>query len=252
MAIQKTLSEHINEALKQSQFDKFVCDIIETIPVNVILTSAAYKWISLYKTDYRKFVEQEFSKTHINKLKFQQFLTVKYFYEWVLQKDFIPSLPALPHEINNILNIGAGVGLFDIYLKGLYPNVNLNFIELDEYDEISHFDLRLEKLEGKINAITLLKENLDENNVHKFNIFKPEEAVYIEDSSIDLVLSFRSWSFLYPVETYSKIVQKILTKNGKIICDVLKSNYDKFSEYFNIISDIGEADSLIRVLAENK
>lgn len=253
MSNQKTLNDHIKIALETFNSEKFICEIIDSIPVEIMVTNSAFEWISRYKTDYKKNIYNQFSKLKNSRVQIEEYLVIKYFYEWVIQKDFVPSLPALPHRINNVLNIGAGVGLFDIYLKGLFPDVSLNFIELEEeYDEITHFDMRLEKLEGKINAIFLLKENLNKNNLKKTKIFTPLEVRKIKESSIDLVLSFRSWSYLYPVETYSDLVNKILTSNGKIICDVLKNNYKDFSRTFNIIEDIGKAGSLIRVLAEKK
>ena len=152
----------------------------------------------------------------------------------------------LPNKANNILDIGCGLGIINIYLNKFYNNkpyfylLDKNYIDkkikygfsddYEAYNELNQTENIL--LENEIN-----KENI--------NLFDVDNKIEI-NTKIDLVISLKSLGYHYPFEKYLKLLKQCCTEETIFIFDVSAGNFDKalFHNYFKNIKVIYEEKSL--------
>ena len=69
----------------------------------------------------------------------------------------------------------------------------------------------------------------------------------------DLILSFRSWGFLYDLNLYEEFVRKTLHHDGIVITDlsIFDDSIEKFYRLFNDVTLIHEALNNKRFIGKN-
>ena len=198
--------------------------------IKVFFDESIDEWLYIYKEKLSKIALDIYEEKKYS-LNFNKYFTVFYFYFWILN-DIKTIANNLNMDIKNILNIGAGIGLIDILLnKTLHPK-NHYMIELDEHHEKIGIDGKEENLMKKIFPLNLLKRNLERHSLHNSIAIAPSEINY--NLKYDLVLSIRSWGFLYPIKEYLSDLIKITNENTIFIADIHNKYLDHLNDYFLI------------------
>jgi len=164
----------------------------------------------------------------------------------------------LPQDAHSILDIGSGVGGFNILLNTHYAPKYPKFYLLDKTEMPSKVYYGLEKKASFYNSLKIAKEFLNKNGIPKENIFIQEanEKNTIDfNSTFDLIISLVSWGFHYPVETYLDEVYEKLSPMGILIIDIRKvaGSIELLEKKFGNIKIIYDAVKHSRVvLQKNK
>ena len=141
----------------------------------------------------------------------------------------------LPYEANNIMDIGCGLGIIDIFLNKVFNN-NPNFYLLDKNrvdKKIKYgFSLNYESYNDLNETKNILLDNgINKERIHLFNV---DENIEIKNK-IDLVISLKSMGYHYPINTYVELFRKCCTKDTVFIYDISDNQYDK--KYLKTIFD---------------
>ena len=152
----------------------------------------------------------------------------------------------LPNTVQNIIDVGCGLGIINIYLNKLYSN-KPNFFLLDKNKidkKIKYgFSDNYESYNDLNETKKILSDNDLENDcIHLFDVEKPIEI----NQQIDLVISLKSMGYHYPFETYLDLFKKCCSKNTVFIFDVIDRylKEDKLGKYFNDIEIVYEERSI--------
>jgi len=144
----------------------------------------------------------------------------------------------LPDEASNILDIGSGVAGIDIFFNEHYQkSVKIHLLDKTALDTEVFYNFNPKT--AYYNSLEIAKKMLVVNNVPEENIYlhsaeNPSEAFI--DIKYDLITSFISWGFHYPVSTYIDSVHQSLSTGGALIIDIrkgttgLKEIQDRFSK----------------------
>ena len=91
------------------------------------------------------------------------------------------------------------------------------------------------------------------NNANNINIIKNNSIAKHLDRRYDLVLSFRSWGFLYDLNLYEEFVKNTLNSDGIVITDlsIYDDSIEKFYSLFNEVILIDESANNKRFLGKN-
>ena len=159
--------------------------------------------------------------------------------EYEIINDFLPS------GVSNILDIGCGLGIINIFLNKKY-NQNTKFFLLDK----NKIDLKIkygfsENYES-YNNLNETKDILIANGIFDKQIIlrNVDENINI-DQKIDLILSLKSMAYHYPIENYLELFSKICTKSTEFIFDISTERYkiSDLQKYFEKIQIIYEENS---------
>ena len=151
----------------------------------------------------------------------------------------------LPESAKNIMDIGCGLGIINIYLNKIFDNYP-NFFLLDKNridKKIKYgFSLNYESYNDLNETKNILLEN--KINLNQINTFDVEKVLNI-DENIDLVISLKSMGYHYPFESYLKLFNQCCNKNTFFIFDLSKVyfNQNELKKYFEKIEIIYEEDS---------
>lgn len=152
----------------------------------------------------------------------------------------------LPLNINNVLDIGCGLGIIHIFFNKKYKN-NLKFFMLDKDKIDSSIKYGFNEDYESYNDLGETKNFLIKNNINedKIVIQNAEKEINISDK-IDLVISLKSMGYHYPIEKYLNLFKKKCHKNTVFIFDVTTGRYNKdnISNFFNQSKVIYEEESL--------
>ena len=139
----------------------------------------------------------------------------------------------LPSKINNVVDIGAGLGIINIFLEKHFTN-NINFTLIDKN--------RIEKKvsygfcpDGEFyNNFSLTADFLKNHGIdmNKIKLIDADDKNII-NNKFDLVISLLSMGYHYPINQYLSFLKKNTHKNTIFIFDVAFEN-----EEINIISQL--------------
>ena len=152
----------------------------------------------------------------------------------------------LPSKVENIMDIGCGLGIINIYLNDIYIN-QPNFFLLDKnridkkimYGFSSNYESYNDLNETKN---LLLINNININSIHTVDVEKDIEI----HNKIDLVISLKSMGYHYPLDLYLKLFETCCDKDTIFIFDVTEGYYKEslFKNYFDIVDIIYEEKSI--------
>tara|TARA_B100001939_G_scaffold223556_1_gene192372 strand:+ start:1221 stop:1931 length:711 start_codon:yes stop_codon:yes gene_type:complete len=152
----------------------------------------------------------------------------------------------LPNSPKNIMDIGCGLGVIDIYLNRIFKN-SPNFFLLDKNRIDNKIKYGFSNNYESYNDLSETKNILIANqiNLNQINLFDVEKDITIEEE-INLVISLKSMGYHYPFELYLKLFNQCCSKNTLFIFDLSKTYFDqnKLKKYFEKIQIIYEEDSI--------
>ena len=152
----------------------------------------------------------------------------------------------LPNKVQNIIDIGCGLGIIDIYLNKLYLN-KPNFFLLDKNKIDKKIKYGFSDNYESYNDLNETKKILSDNNIEneRIHLFDVEKPIKI-NQQFDLVISLKSMGYHYPLETYLDLFKKCCSPNTVFIFDVIDEYYNEkeLTKYFYDIKIIYEEKSI--------
>ena len=156
------------------------------------------------------------------------------------KKEFDEIINYLPQKNQNILDIGSGLGIINIFLNNFYEDayftlIDKNYVEKKVsygFDEIGQFynDFNITFDFLKINGIK--EEHLDLVNV---------DSIKKINKKFDLVISLLSLGYHYPLQQYIEFLKKNSHKKTVFIFDLAEQYND-----FNIITKMFYHTTIIK------
>lgn len=155
------------------------------------------------------------------------------------RKDFELCLPFLDEHISKnikILDIGCGLGMFDVFLSKKYQNSTI-YLQ-DKSDTIDMVNRKYNGFNEKYyyyNNLDLLTEFISSNEVKNYKIIDGEELFNINEK-FDLIMSLLSCGWHYSLTTYLDYIRNHLTDTGKVIIDVRNDTEENllYSTFHNV------------------
>ena len=131
-------------------------------------------------------------------------ILINYFQDKYLEKNtenlFLKEIETfknyLPNSPKNIMDIGCGLGVIDIYLNRIFKN-SPNFFLLDKNRIDNKIKYGFSNNYESYNDLSETKNILIANqiNLNQINLFDAEKDITIEEE-IDLVISLKSWDII--------------------------------------------------------
>ena len=132
----------------------------------------------------------------------------------------------LPATIENIIDIGCGLGILHIYINRMYQN-KPSFYLLDKNTIDSKIKYGFSKNYESYNVLNETKNILLNNGVMREQIhLKNVDEEFTIFNKIDLVISLKSMGYHYPIENYIGLLQKICNYETIFVFDVAGEKYD--------------------------
>jgi SAM-dependent methyltransferase len=165
------------------------------------------------------------------------------YWKIVLEKKWYDNLPADP----KILDIGSGIGILD-FLAYQYLGNTGKFYLLDANKRTRFSNKNIYSTSsvghGFYNSHSVSKD------IIKSTEFDPDNFIFLDISDtwpnieFDLITSFSSWCWHYPLDTYWAQVKKHLKVGGKLVLTISASD-DKNSNAVNTISSEFNSDPIM-------
>jgi len=152
----------------------------------------------------------------------------------------------LPNKLENIMDIGCGLGIINIFLNKIYRN-SPNFYLLDK----NHLDNKIkygfsDNYES-YNDLNETRKILLDNGIkdNRINIFNVDNDINIV-KKIDLVISLKSMGYHYPFEKYILLFKKCCNKDTTFIFDIAADQYEVnfFKKYFDQVNVLYSEESI--------
>ena len=213
-SFQKDLIKSLNIAINTNGQYTYIYNPILKKEFKLLLNKNSISWVMKYK---KQRIEDFLVKKRILNIQINDdlFCYIYYFYLFILQ-DIWRIFSFIPKRIENVLDIGAGIGLFEIYLNFVNPQINK--FTIIEKESLFHNDDLIDVL--KMCRDTALSYKLKD----KFLFFNDTNYLNI-NQKFDLVLSFRSWCYKYNIDTYLDFVLQSIDKDSSLIIDI-RNNYN--------------------------
>ena len=152
----------------------------------------------------------------------------------------------LPKSIKNIMDIGCGLGVINVFLNEIYrKKPSFYLLDKNRIDSkiMYGFSSNYESYNDLNETRKILLDNGLENS--KINMFDVDKKINIE-KKIDLVLSLKSMGYHYPFENYISLFGKCCTKDTTFIFDIFSNQYKAsfFKKYFDYVEVIYSEESI--------
>ena len=152
----------------------------------------------------------------------------------------------LPKKAENIMDIGCGLGIINIFLNKIYNN-QPNFFLLDKnrIDKVIKYGFSSDyESYNDLNETRnlLINNDIRPNSINTFDVEKDFKI----DTKIDLVISLKSMGYHYPVDQYLRLFQTCCDENTSFIFDVSEGYYNErqFKKHFESVDIIYEEKSV--------
>ncbi len=175
------------------------------------------------------------------------------FYEDI-RKDYQQIAPFLPDQVRSVVDVGSGLGGINIFLQDRYQDQRPFFHLLDKnridrsvyyfYEETASAYCNF-----KATKNFLIDNGLPAAQIHLVDM---NTASFPKEIKVDLVISFLSWGYHYPLETYLEQVLAILADDGSLVIDLRKdqSGVVNLMKIFGSVQLIDETFRHVRVIAK--
>jgi len=153
---------------------------------------------------------------------------------------------SLPNDMKTVLDIGSGLGGIDVVMAKNHPQSK--FWLMDKNGVVMERERKIGWHEsvntfGPYNSFIETWKFLHENGMAEDRF---EVINHIPDMRFDLVMSFLSWGFHYPVSTY---IDEVRSRTKTLIIDIRKETdgLETLKRYFQQIIPIHEGQKYWRV-----
>jgi hypothetical protein len=146
----------------------------------------------------------------------------------------------LPKNAENIMDIGCGLGIINIYLNEIYNN-QPNFFLLDKNRIDKKIKYGFSSDYESYNNLEETRNLLINNDIRPSSINTLDvEKDFKIDAKIDLVISLKSMGYHYPIDQYLGLFQTCCDENTSFIFDVSEGYYNEslFKKHFESVDII--------------
>ena len=147
--------------------------------------------------------------------------------EELFLKEFETFKHFLPNSVNNIMDIGCGLGIINVYLNNFFGKKPIFFLldknRIDKkikYGFSSNYESYNDLNETKN---ILLENDVDISSLYLFDVEKQFQI----NKKMDLVISLKSMGYHYPINTYIELFRNCCTKDTVFIYDIGENQYDE-------------------------
>ena len=147
--------------------------------------------------------------------------------EELFLKEFETFKHFLPNSVNNIMDIGCGLGIINVYLNNFFGKKPIFFLldknRIDKkikYGFSSNYESYNDLNETKN---ILLENDVDISSLYLFDVEKEFQI----NKKMDLVISLKSMGYHYPINTYIELFKNCCTKDTVFIYDIGENQYDE-------------------------
>ena len=166
--------------------------------------------------------------------------------EELFQKEIELIKNYLPKKAENIMDIGCGLGIINIFLDKIYNN-QPNFFLLDKnrIDKVIKYGFSSDY--ESYNDLKETRNLLINNDIRPSSINTLDvEKDFKIDVKIDLVISLKSMGYHYPIDQYLRLFQTCCDENTSFIFDVSDGYYNEslFKKHFESLVIIYEEKSI--------
>ena len=148
----------------------------------------------------------------------------------------------LPNSIKNVMDVGCGLGLINIYINRI-ANSDTQFFLLDKNRIDKKIKYGFSPNYESYNNLNETRKILMSNNIKDdcIKLFDVDQKILIHNK-IDLVISLKSMGYHYPIDNYIDLFRKCCTKDTVFIYDIGENQFDEntLKEIFNDIEIIYE------------
>ena len=164
--------------------------------------------------------------------------------EELFRNEFEAIKDYLPKNVENIMDIGCGLGIINIYLNQIYNN-QPNFFLLDKNRIDKEIKYGFSSEYESYNDLNQTKNLLLNNNINFLHTIDVEKDIKIENK-IDLVISLKSMGYHYPIDQYLKLFSTCCNDNTCFIFDVSEGYYNAslLKKHFDVVDIIYEEKSI--------
>ena len=152
-------------------------------------------------------------------------------------KEFNSIKKYLPKSSKNILDIGCGLGVINIFLNEYYSKKS-NFTLIDKNYVDKKVVYGFKNNSESYNKLEITKDFLILNGfkTKQFQLVNADQN-FVTKKKYELIISLLSMGYHYPIENYIDIIKKVSTKNTKVIFDLSMeyNELNKVKKYFNTI-----------------
>tara|TARA_B100000787_G_scaffold71301_1_gene52439 strand:+ start:577 stop:1272 length:696 start_codon:yes stop_codon:yes gene_type:complete len=199
-------------------------------------------------SEKQKFLRKRFGRIIFTNIfvNFYQNDNINKLAEELFQKEFETLKHFLPNDVKNIMDIGCGLGIINIFLDRLYKN-EANFHLLDKNRIDNKIKYGFNSNYESYNSLNETKKILLDNGLvsNRINIYDVQKDINISQK-IDLVISLKSMGYHYPFENYVQLFKTCCKKDVTFIFDIATNQYnsDFFEKYFEEVQIIYEEESI--------
>ena len=170
-------------------------------------------------------------------------LDQKVFYK--IKEEFETIKKYLPDNVKNIMDIGCGIGLIDIFLNNYFTDCQ-KFYLLDKNNIDSKIVYGFSDNYESYSIANITKNFLINNNIQeqKLNLIDVSKNFSIKPNSVDLCISLVSMGYHYPFSTYLETIKNASNSNTVFIFDIATEYQDinNLREHFRDIQIIEKTD----------
>ena len=170
-----------------------------------------------------------------------------------IEADFEIIKPYLPPKAANIFDIGAGLGAINPYVNEAYTlngcKVSFYLLDYDRKDWLVRYGYKNNP--SAYNSFKLAEELLTSNGIQAGLIkFLDAAKNQFPKGKFDVVYSFLSWGFHYPVDLYLERVKNVITPATVVILDVRKNTdqIDILEENFRSVKTVRQFSKHVKVV----
>lgn len=190
-------------------------------PATVAFTGEVLRWLHIYKYNS----VPALNALHRHHPAFPpDFLFFAWYFARYLYKDYLSICDYLPERATQILDIGCGFGgashLLACHYHAHAPRLHL--VELEAAREIEHplAEFPNQALPEALPVLEMARSFMEANGHDAVTYIAAERPKALENHTYDLIVSFRSWGYIYRLATYLETACRVLSPGGTIITDV--------------------------------
>ena len=159
-------------------------------------------------------------------------------------QEFDELKPFLPEQVKEVIDIGCGLGIIDIFLNYHYSN-NIKFTLIDKNHIENKVSYGYEKVGQFYNNFKTTIEFLIKHGLKKkyIDVFEKDNLSQI-NTKFDLVISLLSMGYHYPLNQYLKFLKKNTHKDTIFIFDI--------AHEYNNLRDIRRLFGKVEVIKESQ
>ena len=139
-----------------------------------------------------------------------------------------------------ILELGCGLGRMSIFLNSQLQNSDIHYILADSTSNVKIPSYGWNANEGYYNDLNLTELFSKNHGMENFEIFDLKNDNIERLNDIDLIMSFLSVGFHYPIENYIDSLLKISSENCIMVFGIRRGRYSEnnFKDHFKNIQII--------------